>query len=283
VAEATIGPFRLLRRVGAGASGEVFLAHAATPERRVADAAAPERRVALKLYRVPHDELTADAVQRFESEVQLLRRLRHPGIVEIIDAGLWQQRPWLAMAWLPGHDLSRYTTPARLLPEPLVLHIGEQIARALAHLHRHGVVHRDVKPGNVRVHLPTSSAVLTDFGIARAGDGVQTDTGVVPGSPAFMAPELLAGAAPDAASDLYALGVNLFQLLSARLPFEATSMGELLRRAAHDEAPTLDRLRPGVAPALTALVARLLARRHDERAADAAAVAEALRALRETA
>ena len=187
------------------------------------------------------------------------RRLVHPGIVAVLGAGVENALGWLAMEAVPGISLGRYTHPARLLPEPLVLHVAEVVAGALEHAHGQGVVHRDVKPANILVHWPSDTIKLADFGLARATDADQTATGVVPGSPAFMAPELLAGSVPTPASDFYALGVTLFQLLTGRLPHEAETLGELLRRVSSQPAPDLRTWRPELPAPLAGLVASLLA------------------------
>jgi len=129
------------------------------------------------------------------------------------------------------------------------------------------------------VDWPSDTVKLTDFGLARTVDAVDTGTGVVLGSPAYMAPEQLAGNVPTAQTDLYALGAMLFQLLSGRLPHEAATMGELLRQVASQPAPDLRRLVPRISPAVADLVARLLARRSTERPADASEVAKRLAAI----
>jgi serine/threonine-protein kinase len=160
-----------------------------------------------------------------------------------------------------------------------VLRLCERIAQALAYAHRQGVVHRDVKPANVLVDWPGDAVKLADFGLARADDGVQTGTGIVPGSPAYMAPEQLAGAVPTPRSDLYALGVMLYQLLTGRLPFEGASMGEWLRQVADQPVPDLHLLRPDLPVGVAALCTRLLAKRSAERPADASAAARELSVL----
>jgi succinyl-CoA synthetase alpha subunit len=156
------------------------------------------------------------------------------------------QSVFLVMELLPGSDLSRYARPDRLLPEAAVLEIAEQLALALAHAHRHGVAHRDVKPANVIYDPATRRAVLTDFGLARAPDAQSTRSGVMLGSPAYMAPELLAGARADGRSDMYALGVLVFELLTGRPPFAEPGLGALLQAVATRPPPPLAGLRPSL-------------------------------------
>jgi serine/threonine protein kinase len=145
-------------------------------------------------------------------------------------------------------------------------------------------VHRDIKPANVLVDLPAGSLRITDFGVAHLADAERTRTGLVLGSPAYLAPEQLAGGAAAPAGDLYALGVTLFQLLTGRLPFDAASMGELLRQVASAPPPPLAVLRPELPPTLArplgALLDRLLAKQPGQRPAGAEVVADALARLR---
>jgi serine/threonine-protein kinase len=265
----TVAGFRLLRRIGQGSHGAVYLAQ---------DPRGPQS-VALKVVALPTGAAAPAARDAFLRSADTARRLRHPGIVALYDAGVEGPLGWLAMELVPGGDLLRYTQPRRLLPEALVLRVAERVALALAHAHRQGVVHRDVKPANVLVDWPSDTLKLADFGLARADDGLQTATGVVPGSPVYMAPEQLAGAAATAGSDLYALGVMLYQLLTGRLPHDGASMGELLRRVAEDPAPDLQALRPDLPSGVARLLARLMARRSAERPADAQAAAAELAAL----
>ena len=167
----------------------------------------------------------------------------------------------------------------RLLPEALVLDIGARLAEALAYAHRRGVVHRDVKPANVLINWALGEAKLSDFGLARGAWAANTGTGIVPGSPAYMAPEQLAGMVPGAPADLYALGVTLFELLCGQRPHEAQNMGELLRQVAQDQAPSLLSLRPELPAGVAELVARLLRKTASERPVDGDAVAHGLRQL----
>ncbi len=267
------GRFELLRLLGSGASGSVYGAH----DHR------DNRLVALK---VLHDDpgasalQNAEALQRFRSSATQAQRLQQADIVTVFDAGDDAGRPWLAMEAVPGTDLTRYTLAARLLPEPLVLQLAERLALALAHAHVQGVVHRDLKPANVLVHWPSNTLKIVDFGLARGQDAEATRTGLVLGTPGYMSPEQLAGAVPDARSDFYALGVLLFQLLAGRLPFQASSLGELLQRVSREAAPDLRSLRPELPAALADSVASLLHCQPLLRASDGAALAAQWRALR---
>ena len=261
--------WRLLRLIGQGSNGSVYLA----------EGPGQPGQVALKLVSLDASGGVEAAHRAFLASAAVSRGLQHAGIVRLLDAGAIGTTGWAAMEAVPGCDLTRYTAPARLLPEAVVVRLGARVAQALSHAHRQGVVHRDLKPANVMVDWPSDTVKLTDFGLARTVDAAQTGTGVVLGSPAYMAPEQLAGNVPTAQTDLYALGAMLFQLLSGRLPHEAATMGELLRQVASEPAPDLRTLNPRVTPALAELLARLLARRSTERPADAAEVAKRLAAI----
>jgi len=266
------GPYQVLRTLGQGSMGAVHLAIDQTSG--VA--------VALKVMALTDHAAGAEpdeARARFLAEAEPMRRLAHPDIVRLLAAGEQGGSGWLAMELVVGVDLARYARPARLLPEPVVLRLAERVARALHHAHCAGVVHRDVKPSNIMIDWASDQLKLADFGLARLADAERTRTGLVLGSPAYMAPEQLAGDAPTPASDLYALGVTLFQLLTGRLPFDDSSLGALLRSVAFDEAPDLRTQRPDLPPALAAVVAGLLSKRPAERPADAQALADTLRAL----
>ncbi len=153
-----------------------------------------------------------------------------------------------------------------------------QVARALDHAHRQGVIHRDIKPGNLLWSPETGQVKVSDFGIARLADQSRTRTGTLLGTPGYMAPEQIAGQAVDGRSDLYALGATLFQLLTGALPFQAESLTELLYKITHQPAPDLRSLRPDLPAALAEVIAKLLRKPADERPTDGAAVAAALEA-----
>lgn len=264
-----VAGYELQRRLGSGSHGTVYLA-------RNADST---RWVALKLLPLPPGETGRLAGQAFLDAAAAARRLHHPDVVAVHGAGLDGNTAWLAMEAVAGGDLARYTRPPRLLPESLVLRLGQRLAAALAHAHQHGVVHRDVKPANVLVHWPSDTVKLADFGLSRMADASNTATGMMLGSPAYMAPEQLAGVVPTARTDLYALGITLYELLAGRPAFDGSTMGELLRQITQQPVPDLALARPDLPPALALLLQRLMAKDVSARPSDAQAVADELAAL----
>jgi serine/threonine-protein kinase len=241
------------------------------------------RLVALKTIQLGHATPDERALwrERFLRESAAAARLKHENIVRVHAGGVQGEGEgligWLAMEWVQGTDLTRYASAARLLPEEVVLQIASRVALALDFAHRNGVVHRDIKPANV-LFDPTSGAVkVTDFGSARISDSAATRSGVIMGTPAYMAPEQLSGAEATPQCDLYALGVLLFELLTGQRPFESDSMGQLLAQIAKEAPPKLCKLRPDLPPLLEDIVSRLLAKRPEQRQAGARQLAIELR------
>jgi len=219
--------------------------------------------------------------ERFLREAQAAARLGHECIVAVYAGGVQGEGDastgWLAMEWAHGADLSGHATRDRLLPEAVVVGICQRVALALAEAHQGGIVHRDIKPANVMFDPATGLVKVTDFGSSRVIDTEATRSGVMLGTPAYMAPEQLTGAAATPQADLYALGVLLFELLTGRRPFDADSMGELLASIARETPPRLRALRPELPPLLDDIVARLLAKEPGQRQESAGQVALALR------
>ena len=266
-----LGGYRLVRPIGTGGMGDVY------------EALAPDgRTVALKAFLLRDDDqgLMASA---FVREASLGVKLLHPDIVSVLDMGCHAEYAFLVMELVPGHDLRLHTSRAHRLPLAVVLRAGERICRALHAAHAIQVIHRDIKPGNVLVHWPSDTLKVSDFGLARLGDAFRSRTGIVAGTPGYMSPEQLAEGAIGPYSDLYSVGVVLFELLTSRLPFEASSLGDLLSKVARSVAPLATSLEPSVPGGVAALLAELLERRPTRRPASAEAVAERLAALRASA
>lgn len=264
-----LGPYQLRRFIGSGGLGAVYEA---------TDASATP--IALKVLGSIANLSDTD-VGWFSREAALKYRLEHPNIVKVVDVGVYDGMACLAMELVPGTSLGAYTRPESLLPMSESLRYAAETAMALGYAHARGIVHRDVKPDNILVDRPAHQAKLADFGVAMFGDGFRTQTGVIPGTPAYMSPEQLCGGVIDGRTDLYALGVVLFETLSGCRPHAALSLGALLREVAGHDAPPLSRVRADVPEPVVALVSRLLERAPGRRPADAAAVAAELFALAE--
>ncbi len=267
-----LGRYRIKRSLGRGSMGMVYLAHDAQQGRAVAVKT-------LALTREFDATDMADVRERFFREADTAARLRHPDIVSVFEAGEERGLAFIAMEYLPGHDLLRYTLPGRLLPVPTVLRVVARVALALAYAHTQGVVHRDVKPANVMVDLDAGSVKVTDFGIARITDARRTRSGMVLGTPSFMSPEQMAGRRADGRSDLYSLGVMLFQLLTGALPHRGESMAELLNQIANEAAPDVRSLRPELPEALADVLTLALDKRPELRYPDGRQMAADLRSI----
>jgi len=268
--ERMLGRYRLERELGRGAMGAVYLGR----DSKIG------RQVAIKTMALGQEfegpEL-AEARRRFFREAETAGRLQHPDIVTIYDAGEDQELAWIAMEYLKGEDLQRHSQPGRLLPVTQVLRIVARIADALAYAHSQGVVHRDIKPANVMVELASDTVKVTDFGIARISDSSRTRTGMVLGTPSFMSPEQLAGLRVDGRSDLYSLGVMLFQMLTGLLPHRSESMATLMHQIANEPAPDVRTLRPELPEMLANVVTLALEKRPEVRYADGRQLAADLR------
>lgn len=267
-----IGPYVVEHDIGRGAMGMVLQCR----DMRSGEAVALKT---MALGREFHGEALTEARERFFREAEMAGRLQHNDIVAVRDAGEDAGIAYIGMELLHGRDLSEYAQPLRLLPVPTVLGIAMRVARALAYAHRQGVTHRDIKPANIMVELKSGMVKVTDFGIARIIDSTATRTGLVLGTPSFMSPEQMAGARTDGRSDLYALGVTLFQLLTGSLPHRSDSMAELIRSIGNDVAPDIRSLRPELPPALADVVALALEKRPEMRYANGDAMAADLQAV----
>lgn len=218
-----------------------------------------DRAVAIKLL---HSDISTDPeqVERFCAEARITAALTHPHIVRVLDHGFDDGVPWIAYEFLAGVSLSVLLEAGPLATGEALAAAG-QVASALEVAHQSGILHRDVKPANVMEAGPGIYKV-TDFGIARwtTGAAVRTKTGVILGTPAYMAPELVQGERASVASDVYALGVMIYELVTGQLPFSGASYLDVLRKHLSEEAPPPSQLRPGLPTAVDLLIRRALAK-----------------------
>ena len=267
----TLGRYRLVERIGAGGMGEVWKAHDARLDRVVA--------IKMLLRGALGDE---GGRERFRREATALSRLSHAGIATIFDFDSEQEHDFLVMEFVAGGTLEA-RLQAGALPLEEVRSIGAAVADALEDAHRQGVLHRDLKPGNVALTVDGKPKIL-DFGLAlllsgEAMTGRLTQAGTVMGSLAYMAPEQLAGEPEDPRTDLYGLGVTLFELASGQRPFTQERPQALMFAVINTPAPSVRSLRPAVSEDLDRLIASCLEKDRSHRPPSAAAVAEALRSL----
>ena len=253
-----LGRYQVEKELGKGAMGVVYLGKDPKIGRVVAI-----KTMALS-QEFAGDELV-DARERFFREAETAGRLQHQNIVTIFDAGEEHDLAYIAMEFLKGKDLADHCKGDQLLAVPMVLSIVARVAEALAYAHKQHVVHRDIKPANIMYDSETDTVKVTDFGIARITDSSKTKTGLVLGTPSFMSPEQLAGKKVDGRSDLYSLGVMLFQMLAGVLPFRGDSMSELMYKIANEEAPDIRVIRPDLPQALADVVALSLTKRPETR------------------
>lgn len=269
---ATLGRYRVEAMIGRGSMGAVYLGRDPQIGRQVAIKT-------LALTREFSGDQLVEARARFFREAETAGRLQHRDIVTIFDAGEAQDLAYIAMELVNGHDLQMDAVPGRLLPLPQVMEITARAAEALAYAHSQGVVHRDIKPANVMVDAAAGLVKVMDFGVARITDANRTRTGLVLGTPSYMSPEQMAGRPVDGRSDLYSLGVMLFQLLTGALPHAAEPMAKLMFQIANEPAPDVRSLRPELPEALANVVALALEKRPEVRYADGRQMAADLREI----
>jgi len=248
-----LGRYEVEKELGKGAMGVVYLGKDPKINRVVAI-----KTMALG-QEFEADEL-ADAKARFFREAETAGRLNHKNIVTIYDAGEEHDLCYIAMEFLKGKDLTRYTKSTALLPADKVFELVAQAADALDYAHLASVVHRDIKPANLMYEDESGQLKLTDFGIARITDSSKTKTGMVLGTPSYMSPEQLSGKKVDGRSDLFSLGVTYYQLLTGQLPFQGDSMATLMFKIANDKHPPLGVLRPDLPPAVETIMDKILAK-----------------------
>jgi serine/threonine-protein kinase len=264
-----LGRYQLEREIGRGAMGTVYLGRDTAINRLVAIKAIP-------LASEFSDAELVEARSRFFREAETAGRLNHPNIVTIYDVGEERGLAYIAMEYLKGRHLSEYATANNLLEPRKVLEVIGRTAEALGFAHKQQVVHRDIKPANLMFDPSTDVLKITDFGIARLTGAGSTRTGIVLGTPSFMSPEQLEGRTVTGHSDLFSLGVSLFQMLTGHLPFTADSMTGLMQQIAEAPHPPLRAYRPDLPECVETVIDRALAKTPEARFDSGAQMAAAL-------
>jgi serine/threonine protein kinase len=264
-----IGRYEIRRQVGRGGMAVVLEAWDPVLHRTLAVKLVDKTRL--------DPSIAQDALRRFRREAQAAARLTHPNIVQVYEYGEEEEFAWIAMEYVAGKALTAYLVEGLRTEVLRVRDIVGQLLEALAYSHNQGVVHRDIKPGNLLV-TPEGQIKVTDFGIARIEASVLTQRGDMLGTPSYMSPEQLSGKKVDGRSDLFSLGVTLYQLLTGSLPFQADSMATLMFKIANEPHPPAATVRPDLPGPLGAVIDRALAKDLDKRYARGAELAADLRA-----
>ena len=263
------GRYKVLTRLGTGGMAEVFCAE----DQQLG------RKVALKLL---HRRFAEDAefVERFRREASAAAGLQHPNVVGVYDRGEWDGTYYIAMEYLPGRSLKDVIRQEAPLDPIRAIDITVQILKAARFAHRRGIVHRDLKPHNVMVD-DEDRVKVTDFGIARAGASDMTETGSIMGTAQYLSPEQAQGHPVSPPSDLYSVGVILFELLTGHVPFDAESAVTIALKHVSEAPPAPSAFDPSVPPALEAVVLWALEKDPAQRPADADALIAALEQVRD--
>ena len=268
-----LGRYEIVGELGQGAMGVVYKATDPLIDRIVAI-----KTITLSLAQEEREEYEA----RFYQEAKAAGRLSHPNIVTIFDVGRSGDIAYIAMEFLQGRELRDILNDEKLLPVDQVLDIVAQVALGLAYAHEHGIIHRDVKPSNIMV-LRDGHAKITDFGIARmASASVRTQTGMVLGSPKYMSPEQVMGKLTDQRSDIFSLGVMLYEMLTGQPPFTGENVNAIMYQTLNAIPPSPSSLNPAVPDMLNFIVAKALAKDIENRYQNARDLANDLRACRGT-
>jgi serine/threonine-protein kinase len=251
------GRYRVMSRLGSGGMADVFLAE----DQQLG------RKVALKLlhHRFAQDP---DFVERFRREAQAAAGLQHPNVVSVYDRGSFDDTYYIAMEYLPGRSLKQLIRQEAPLDPLRAIDIAIQILKAARFAHRRGVIHRDLKPHNVIVD-DSGHAKVTDFGIARAGASDMTETGSIMGTAQYLSPEQAQGHAVNAGSDLYSIGVVLYEMLTGRVPFDADSAVSIALKHVSEAPPPPSHFNPHIPPELEQTVLWVLNKNPSDRPADA--------------
>ena len=263
-AKPTLGRYEIVKELGKGAMGTVYLGKDPKINREVAI-----KTMALS-QEFEGDELK-DVTERFFREAETAGMLNHPNIVTMFDAGEEHDLAFIAMEFLDGTDLAPYTKKGRLLPQMATLKICGKVAEALHYASSQHVVHRDIKPANIML-LKDKTVKVTDFGIARVTASSKTKTGVVLGTPSYMSPEQLSGKHVDGRSDIFSLGVMMYEMLVGTRPFKGDSMATLLFQIANEPHPDIRDFDPDLPEQVSKLIDAMLVKDADKRLPNGAAV-----------
>jgi serine/threonine-protein kinase len=262
-----LGRYEVERELGKGAMGAVYLGKDPKISRVVAI-----KTMALS-QEFEKDELD-EVKERFFREAETAGRLTHPSIVTIYDAGEEHDLAFIAMEFLKGGDLTKYVKKDTLLPLPKVLSMVKRAADGLNYAHANNVVHRDIKPANIMYDMETDTLKITDFGIARITDSSKTKTGMVLGTPSYMSPEQLAGKRVGGQSDLFSLGVMLFQMVTGELPFKGDSMATLMYKIANEPHPAPETINIKLPRCVSLIINRAMEKDTEKRYQTGAQMAE---------
>lgn len=269
-----VGRYELKERIGEGAMAEVWRAH--DP--------GIDRVLAIKILK-PQFRRNPEYTQRFLREAKAAGALAHPSIVTIYDVGEVDGYPYIAMELLDGEPLDTTLTRETKLPDEQVLAIAAQLASALNYAHLSGVVHRDIKPSNIMLGRDGRSIKILDFGIARVAEAdtaetdrqhLQTQIGQVLGTPRYMSPEQALGQRVDGRSDLFSVGVVLYELVTGRQAFSASSVATLALQITQQDPPAIAMIEPRCAGGLRFIIEKLLAKRPERRFSDGGELARAI-------
>lgn len=268
-----LGRYEILGEIGHGAMGVVYKARDPLIDRVVAI-----KTINLGLALDEKDEYEG----RFYQEAKAAGRLSHPNIVTIYDVGKSGDVAYIAMEFLQGRELRDIMNDGGLMPVDQVLDITAQVALGLSYAHEHDIIHRDIKPSNIMV-VRDGHAKITDFGIARmASSVVRTQTGMVLGSPKYMSPEQVMGKAIDQRSDIFSLGVMLYEMLTGQAPFVGENVNAIMYQTLNAAQPAPSTMNPTVPEMANFIVAKALAKKVEDRYQNARDFAVDLRACRDT-
>ena len=264
-----LGRYEILEEIGRGAMGVVYKAFDPVLGRTVAIKT-------IGMSRDPTERAEYEA--RFYQEAKAAGGLAHPNIVVVYDVGNSGNAAYMAMEFLEGEELGRHFGAGRTAPANRAVEIAMHIAAGLAYAHQRGVIHRDIKPANIMV-LGDGTVKITDFGIARMrSSDVKTQTGMLLGSPRYMSPEVFLGKRADARSDIFSLGIILYELVTGVAPFSGDSVSALMYQTVNCVAPSPSTVRGSLPRMLDFIIAKMLAKEPDERYQTANDLMEDLRA-----